>query len=78
MREKNPVCIITFVTTTAAMAMEKICREEEIPGRLVPVPRKIRAGCGMCWAAPLQAREEIEELVIRHCLAIDGIYDMML
>lgn len=70
------VCIVTFPTTVGAMAMEKACRTEGLPGRLIPVPRSVTAGCGMCWMAPGDSRETLEELVIRRKIQIDGIYDM--
>ena len=45
MREKQLRLIVTFKTTTGAMAMEKACKGENIAGRLIPVPRQISAGC---------------------------------
>ena len=51
MRRKKPTLIITFATTTQAMAMEKICMEHNLPGRIIPVPREITAGCGLSWKA---------------------------
>ncbi len=73
---EETVCIVTFPTTAGAMAMEKACRAEARPGRLIPVPRSVTAGCGMCWMAPRNSREVLEELVIRRKIQIDGIYDM--
>ena len=55
MREKKLWLIITFHTTTAAMAMESLCTEKGLPGRLIPVPREITAGCGMSWRAPVMS-----------------------
>lgn len=78
MRERTEKCIVTFRTTTGAMAMERACRAAAVPGRLIPVPRTITAGCGMCWAAPPAARGEIEALVIRERLDADGIYAIIL
>lgn len=49
MREKRNYRIITFHTTSAAMAMEKYCNEHAIKGRLIPVPRQLSAGCGLAW-----------------------------
>lgn len=49
MREKKNYMVLTFRTTTEAMAMEKKCGEHRIPGRLIPVPREITAGCGLAW-----------------------------
>ena len=51
MLKKKPTLIITFATTTQAMAMEKFCAERKLPGRLIPVPREITAGCGLSWKA---------------------------
>lgn len=71
------VCIVTFPTTSGAMAMEKACHGEALPGRLIPVPRSVTAGCGMCWMAPKDSREALEELVIRKKIQIDGVYKMI-
>lgn len=78
MREKTEKCVVTFRTTTGAMAMERACKAVGVPGRLIPVPRTITAGCGMCWAAPPEARELVEELVMEQHLDVDGIYAIIL
>lgn len=78
MRAKEERCVVTFRTTAGAMSMERECRERGLPGRLIPVPRSISAGCGLCWAAPPEARERLEELVMERHLMIDGIYAIML
>ena len=78
MRQKQEKCVVTFRTTTGAMAMERLCREQGVPGRLIPVPRSITAGCGMCWAAPREAREAVEDLVVKEHLDVDGIYAIIL
>ncbi len=78
MRERTEKCVVTFRTTTGAMAMERACKAAAVPGRLIPVPRAITAGCGMCWAAPPSAREAVEALVIREGLDVDGIYAIIL
>ena len=78
MRIKEERCIVTFRTTTGAMAMERACKASEVPGRLIPVPRTITAGCGMCWSAPREAREVVEDLVMEAHLDVDGIYQVVL
>ena len=60
MRAKKPTLVITFATTTQAMAMEKFCTQQNLPGRLIPVPREITAGCGLSW----KARPEEQELLL--------------
>ena len=78
MRQKAETCVVTFRTTAGAMAMEAACREEGLPGRLIPVPRSVTAGCGLCWAAPPDSREAVEELVMKKGLDVDGIYAIIL
>lgn len=78
MRPRQETCVVTFRTTTGAMAMERKCKAQGVPGRLIPVPRSITAGCGMCWAAPMAARDTVEELVMAQHLDVDGIYTVMI
>jgi hypothetical protein len=78
MRAKEQRLVVTFRTTAGAMAMEKLCHEHKLPGRLIPVPRAITAGCGMCWSAPPESREVLEDLVMAEHLPADGFYDMLL
>mgnify|MGYP003105571389 CR=1 FL=1 len=56
MREKTLKLIITFHTTAAAMAMEKICAIRGLPGRLGPVPRSVTSDCGIAWWADPEER----------------------
>lgn len=63
MRKKKDTLIITFSTTTEAIKMEKFCAEKGLPGRLIPVPREITAGCGLSWKAePGEKDRLLEEL----------------
>ena len=78
MRQRQERCVITFPTTTAALEMESACRAAELPGRLIPVPRSITAGCGLCWAAPPESRTALEELVMAKGIQIDGIYAVVM
>lgn len=65
MREKHLYQVITFRTTTEAMAMEKYCEQHGLPGRMIPVPREISAGCGLAWRVCAEEfqkwRDKIEE-----------------
>ncbi|MFR3529690.1 MAG: DUF3343 domain-containing protein [Lachnospiraceae bacterium] len=63
MRKKELKLVVTFHTTADAMAMEKACKESGTPGRVIPVPRAISAGCGLAWCAELSAREEITAMM---------------
>ncbi len=63
MRKKELRLVITFHTTTEAMAMEKACKQAKTPGRLIPVPREISAGCGLAWCAGLDDREAVRKVM---------------
>ena len=47
MRAKEPCYVISFHTTADAITFEKKAGETGFPGRLIPLPRAISAGCGM-------------------------------
>ena len=61
MRVKKPTLVITFATTTQAMAVEKYCMDNGLPGRIIPVPREITAGCGLSWKAAPEDQAVLSE-----------------
>jgi len=63
MRNKELKLVVTFHTTADAMAMEKACREHNVAGRMIPVPRAISAGCGLSWCAGLNERQALLEVM---------------
>lgn len=77
-RVKAEKVVFTFHTTTQAMYMEACCKEEGGPGRLIPVPRQISAGCGMAWSAPSSERFLLEQLVKKHKIEVEGVYELLL
>lgn len=78
MREKTLKFVVTFHTTADAIAMERCCLERGIPGRIIPLPTVISADCGMCWAAPPEAEEAIENGLKQSGLRCAGTYLLLL
>ena len=78
MREKKLWLVITFHTTAAAIAMEKLCRSKDLPGRLIPVPRELTADCGMSWRAEVKDREALSAMIEAEGLETDGFYELMI
>ena len=78
MREKTLRTVVAFHTTTDAMAVESRCSRDGVPGRLIPLPPVISAGCGLCWSAPDGAREQVVGTVEKAGVTPAGIYQMML
>lgn len=76
MRKKERKSVITFQNTTSAMAMEKLCKEKGLSGRLIPVPRAITAGCGLAWSVNPQERLELEQFMNENHINYDQIYEL--
>ena len=74
MRIKQEKLVITFRTTTDAMEMERLCRESGAPGRMIPVPREISAGCGLSWCADSTQRETLLSLCAAAGLEPEGVH----
>lgn len=57
--------MITFSETADAMAAEQLFQKIGMPGRIIPIPRQLSAGCGLSWRTETdqdkQARDALEE-----------------
>ena len=49
MRKKRQYIVLSFASTARAMGWEKECAARGIPGRIIPLPGEITAGCGLGW-----------------------------
>ena len=74
MIRKTDKLVITFYTTTAAMAMESICKASGADGRIIPVPSSITADCGLAWCAKNESEDALLELMVRNNITPQGIY----
>ncbi len=77
MRKKELKLVVTFHTTADAMAMEKACKEYQVPGRIIPVPRAISAGCGLAWCAALEDREQIVSMMRMTGIEEEAMHECM-
>ena len=77
MRKKELKLVVTFHTTADAMAMEKACKEYQVPGRIIPVPRAISAGCGLSGCAALDDREQIVSMMRRAGIEEEAMHECM-
>lgn len=74
MIKKSLKHIVTFHTTSAAMEMEDICREENLNGRLIPLPKRISADCGLAWCSDIKESRSVEKLLAEKGLPFQGIH----
>lgn len=78
MRKKTKQLVITFSTTTAAMAMEKSAQEMGIFGRLIPLPSEISAGCGLSWKTKPEEKEKMLVFLEEEKLKWEAMYELEL
>ncbi len=60
--------MVAFASTAHAMRVEAFCAASGIPGRLIPIPREITAGCGLAFKTLPE-----EETRLRQAFAAEGI-----
>ncbi|WP_342994760.1 DUF3343 domain-containing protein [Parolsenella catena] len=68
----RPALVLTFPTTAAAMACEELCGQAGLPGRMIPVPGQISAGCGLAWKAAPQDRDALVSALAEAGVAVEG------
>lgn len=78
MRMKELQCVVTFRTTTQAMAFEEAAKEAGFRGRLIPLPRAIAAGCGLAWRENPEYGALIEKLLSEKNLGYNRIYELVI
>lgn len=74
MIRKTEKLVITFHTTTAAMAMETACKASNADGRIIPVPGVISADCGLAWCANPEREGQLRALMEANHITPQGIY----
>lgn len=53
MGAKRHMVVVSFHTTTDALAFKAAAEQAGLGGRLAPIPRQLSAGCGMAWREPV-------------------------
>ncbi|MDD6693047.1 MAG: DUF3343 domain-containing protein [Atopobiaceae bacterium] len=75
---KKNTLIVAFDRTTDAMAMEAACERDGVPGRIIPMPPQISAGCGMVWKADPADRQQILDEMEKVGLTPSSLHELML
>jgi hypothetical protein len=77
MRKKEWKLIITFSTTESAMAMEEVCQNRQVEGRLIPTPQMISAGCGLAWCASPRSRKILTDLMEQAGIRAESVVECL-
>lgn len=69
--------LATFYTHYGAMRFHKHCKENEIPAKMMPVPRELSSSCGVCVCLNADTAPQIhrhEDMESCYIIAPDGAY----
>lgn len=58
-RQKRPALILAFDSTAQALAAETLFTKKGFPGRIVPLPAQVSAGCGLAWKAGPEQKQSL-------------------
>lgn len=61
MRQSREYLVITFSETTDAMGAERLFAKLSFPGRIIPIPRQLSAGCGLAFRTETGMEERAQE-----------------
>ena len=78
MRKETLKCIITFDSTSQAIKMEKISKQNSFDGRLIPLPTIISAGCGLSFCTSVENTEKAEQLMLLNNIEYNKIYQLLI
>lgn len=76
LREKTPHAVVTFASTADAMAVQAAADAGKVPGRVIPVPSAISAGCGLAWCVPASERGALLDVLAAQRLAYEGVHEV--
>ena len=54
--------MVVFPTTTDAMHMQQAATKYKLPGRMIPLPGGLEAGCGLAWCTLPEQKNMLEAL----------------
>lgn len=54
---------ISFYTTAEAIATERAAKKYQVSGKLVPIPRRLSAGCGMAFRTDVENYHILESIL---------------
>ena len=69
--------VVKFNKTEDPKATKPTCKTQEAPDSMIPVPRVISAGCGLAWAAPLEAVEQIKHVMQEKGIEREELHECM-
>lgn len=75
---KSLSLVVAFDTTTAAMTAEEYLLKHDLPGRIIPLPSEISAGCGLSWKAAPKDKDAILAALDEAGIPYGGTYELVI
>ena len=69
-------CLATFETTHMALRFEKTCRSAGHDVRIIPVPRRLSASCGLACSYPCERKDEIKQLALEKKIDVESTHEL--
>lgn len=69
-------CLATFDTTNSALSFEKTCRGSGLSVRIVPVPRKLSASCGLACSYPCEDDAKVRAVAQENDIEVAGYHQL--
>ena len=76
MRKKQARAVVSFHTTSEAMAMQQAGIAARLQGRLIPIPRQLSAGCGLAWSEPAENAAALRQVIADKSLEYEQIHEL--
>ena len=76
MRLKTRKVVITFKSNNDIMLLDSIAKNQGIPGRIIPIPSSISAGCGLAWCADIFEKQTLLSDLADAMIPFQGIYEL--
>lgn len=70
----KPTFVVSFHTTTDALAMKALGKRWGLAGRLAPIPRQLSAGCGLAWHEPAENQAQVLKALAEAGITPEGTY----
>ena len=67
---------ISFHTSAEAMATEKVAKLNNINGKLVPLPRRISASCGIVYETDIASKDLIKRILEENYIEWDEFIEL--
>lgn len=73
MLNRQKLLVVTFHTTSEAMAFEKAAAAAGIPGRLGPVPRSLGSDCGIAFRTECAQEGALRAFIAAQALEVGQV-----